>query len=314
MSVRVNAPIKLQVASGSWTGFVRRIGRRLDLLVETSGVLNVGESGEFQLEIPGHSAKVEGVLRVRNAGERAGPYTRYILRITDVSARNRQVLTAWMRGQLGSRMPAASQGQAGRRPDMMAPNDEEQVRRYPKGPIEVGSPIAMRTDSGARTGTLVRFHGAEFLVEVEQPIAVGGQAFFQFAVPGYGIEVYGTAAIKLEAWDEGGTHGYVFGMNLMRRADRDLLLEWLQDQAEQQGPAEDDFSGPGVSSCPTDVPSSLPPAQVRAMASSSSRGLRAPGQPSRSPAQSSARSGGDATKGRESIRDVLRRRFFGRNK
>jgi hypothetical protein len=308
MSVKVNAPIKLQVSSGSWTGVVRRIGSRLDLLVETSGLLKVGEKGSFEIEIPGHSAVVDGTLRVRNAGERTGPYTRYILHITQATARNRQVLTAWMRGQLGSRHPHHS-SPVERRPAAAAAARAPQALRYPKGTIEVGAPLAMRTDSGVREGTLVRFHGTEFLVEVTQPITVGGQAFFQFEVPSYGIEVYGTAKVQLEAWSDAGSHGYVLVMHLMRRADRDLLLEWLHDQVEDRG-GEDDSSGPALSDMPTNIPSSLPPAQVQALATSSSRGRGKPGTRSGASEASDIRAR-EPVSGRDSIREVLRRRFFG---
>jgi hypothetical protein len=309
MSVKVNAPIKLQVASGSWTGVVRRIGSRLDLLVETSGPLKIGEKGAFELEIPGYTSLVDGTLRVRNAGERSGPYTRYILHITDVTARNRQVLHAWMRGQLGSRQAPVSQiSQISEVVEERGPVDEAtQAQRYPRGTIEVEAPFAMRTDSGSREGTLVRFHGTEFLVELSRAVEVGGQAFFQFEVPGYGIEVYGTAHVKLEAWADPGSFGYVLAMHLMRRADRDLLLEWLHDQVDDNA-IDDATTGPANSDTPTDVPSSLPPAEVQAMASSSSRGRRmGDGEPA------PAAKGGVAS-GRDSIREVLRRRFFGRGK
>jgi hypothetical protein len=307
MSAKVNATIKLQVSSGSWTGVVRRIGKRLDLLVETSGLLKVGEKGSFELEIPGYSSKVEGTLRVRNAGERTGPFTRYILQITETSGRNRQVIHAWMRGQLGSRQGFVSQisNIVERRHETSdVQGQTPHAQRYPKGTIEVDAPFAMRTDSGVREGTLVRFHGTEFLVELSQPVEVGGQAFFQFEVPGYGIEVYGTANLKLEAWSDGGSYGYVLAMHLMRRADRDLLLEWLHDQADEAALGEAD-SGPGPSDAPTDVPSSLPPAEVQAM-TSSSRGQAL--------IEQERAAGKEAPSGRDSIREVLRRRFFGRGK
>ncbi|MFH1463565.1 MAG: hypothetical protein ABIO70_04190 [Pseudomonadota bacterium] len=299
MAVKVNAPVRLQVSSGRWTGFVRRVSARLDLLVETSGTLKIGEIGSFDLEIPGYEGHIEGTFRVRNAGERAGPYTRYILRIGDLPARSRHVMHGWMRGQLGSRMPLTSDIAIDRRAspesEGLVGESAEQALRYPRVPIEVGVPIAMRTDSGARMGTLVRFHGTEFLVEVDQPVALGGQAFFQFEVPGFDIEVYGTADLKLEAWKDRGSFGYVLGMQLMRRADRDLLLEWLQEQAE--GTEHDDDLD--MSTNPTDIPSSLPPDEVAARATSG-----APGQPppERGPS------------GRDSIREVLRRRFFGKGR
>ncbi len=303
MSLRVQAAIKLEAASGSWTGVVRRVGSRLDLLVETSGKLRVGETASFELDIPEHDGVVTGSVRVRNAGERAGPYTRYILQITEASARDRQTLQGWLKGRLGARRPAPSQAiPTDRRYVSQAAERAAEALRYPKGTIEVEAPMAMRTDSGSREGTLVRFHGTEFLVELSQPIEPKGQAFFQFEVPGYGIEVYGTAKFKLEAWSDPGSYGYVLEMHLMRRADRDLLLEWLHDQVEEAYD-EDASSGPAISDMPTNIPSDLPPDEVRAMASSSSR---APGEPP--PPAAEDRSG------RESIREVLRRRFFGRDK
>jgi hypothetical protein len=170
----------------------------------------------------------------------------------------------------------------------------DQALRYPRVPIEVGVPIAMRTESGPRMGTLVRFHGTEFLVEVDQPVALGGQAFFQFEVPSFNIEVYGTADVKMEAWKDRGSCGYVLGMQLMRRADRDLLLEWLQEQAEG-AERDDDADDLGMSTNPTDIPSSMPPDEVAARAGSGSSGPA----PERGPSR------------RDSIRSVLRRRFFG---
>ena len=53
MAVKVNAPIRLIVASGKWAGVVRRVGSRLDLLVETSGPLKVGEKGSFEIDLDG---------------------------------------------------------------------------------------------------------------------------------------------------------------------------------------------------------------------------------------------------------------------
>jgi hypothetical protein len=307
VSLKVQAAIKLEAASGSWNGVVRRIGSRLDLLVETSGKLKVGETASFELDIPEHDGVASGLVRVRNAGERAGPYTRYILQITEASARDRQTLQGWMRGQLGARNPTPSRAvptDTRRRMVSEAAERAAEALRYPKGSIEVEAPLAMRTESGSREGTLIRFHGTEFLVELAQPIEPVGQAFFQFEVPGYGIEVYGTARFKLEAWSDPGSHGYVLEMHLMRRADRDLLLEWLHDQVEE--PLGDDASsGPAISDMPTNVPSDLPPDNFRLMASSASR---KPGDPPPPAAENRDRSG------RDSIREVLRRRFFGKGK
>jgi hypothetical protein len=298
MAVKVNTPVRLQVSSGRWTGFVRRVSARLDLLVETSGTLKIGEIGSFDLEIPGYEGRVEGTFRVRNAGERTGPYTRYILRIGDLPARSRHIMHGWMRGQLGSRLQVNSDIAVDRRAspesEGLVGESAEQALRYPRVPIEVGVPIAMRTESGPRMGTLVRFHGTEFLVEVDQPVTLGGQAFFQFEVPTFSIEVYGTADVKLEAWKDRGSCGYVLGMQLMRRADRDLLLEWLQEQAE--GADRDDDGDLGMSATPTDIPSSLPPDEIAARAGS---GPSVPPAPGHNPSK------------RDGLRNVLRRRLFG---
>jgi hypothetical protein len=295
MSVKKNAPIRLTVPSGTWTGVVRRVGGRLDLLVETSGSLRIGDVGSFELEVPGHS--VEGKMRVRNGGERSGPYARYILQVTEIGGRNRQLLLAWSRGELRQRATVTSPGG----PRLEAADPPEQDRRtgrqLPKVTVEVDEPVALRTSRGAVEGTLVRFHGNEFLVELASPLELDSQAFFQFEVPGFGIDVFGTAQVDQEAWRDHDSCGYVLSMHLMRRADRDLLREWLEDQA---GEVLDrlEYSS-GFSEAPTDVPSDLPPDDMRALASSNASGRGAP-RPGAVKHHS----------GRDTIREILIRRFF----
>jgi hypothetical protein len=291
MSTRMNAPIRLTVPSGAWAGVVRRVGSRLDLLVETSGPLRVGDVGSFEMDLG--DKQVGGKLRVRNGGERVGPYARYILQITEITGRHRQLLAAWVRGEPAERVAAAQ----ARTEHATQPTDQPRAgRQLPKVTIEVDQPVALRCSGGAVEGTLVRFHGNEFLVELAGPIELDSQAFFQFEVPGYGIDVFGTAQVGQEAWNEHDSCGYVLSMHLMRRADRDLLREWLEDQAGEALDQLDQSSG--VSGTPTDVPSSLPPQEVQALASSSSRGRGADG------------AADEGRSGRSSIRDILLRRFF----
>jgi hypothetical protein len=291
MSVKMNAPIRLVVPSGTWVGVVRRVGTRLDLLVETSGPLRVGDTGRFEMDLG--DKWIGGKLRVRNGGERSGPYARYILQITEITGRHRQQLTAWVRGDPGERAAVAEA-----RTEQVAEQPEQRRggRQLPKVTVEVDQPVALRTSAGAVEGTLVRFHGNEFLVEVAAPIELESQAFFQFEVPGFGIDVFGTAQVGQEAWRDHDTCGYVLSMHLMRRADRDLLREWLEDQAGDALDQNEQSSG--ISATPTDMPSSVPPQEVQARVSSSSRGRSLEG------------SGGERRSGRGSIRDILLRRFF----
>jgi len=266
----------------------------LDLLVETSGPLRVGDTGSFELEITG--GIVEGKIKVRNGGDRKGPYARYILQITEITGRHRQQLQAWVRGDASRAAPEVAE--ALRKETPAAGGGETRGRRQlPRVTVEVDEPIALRTSTGAVEGTLVRFHGNEFLVELAGPIEIDSQAFFQFGVPGYGIDVFGTALVSTEAWREHDSCGYVLAMHLMRRADRDLLREWLEDQA---GDVLDRLEhSSGISETPTDVPSSLPPQEVEARATSSSKGR----PPERSGEHRRSR-------GRNSIREILMRRFF----
>ncbi len=294
MSVKLNIPIKLTVPSGSWVGVVHRVGSRLDLLVETSGQLRVGDSGGFEMDLG--ERLISGKVRVRNGGERSGPYARYIMQITEISARYRQQLTDWVRNEPGAR-PAPAAGVELRTEDAAGVPSSRVGRQLPKVTINVNEPVALRTTSGAVEGTLVRFHGSEFLVELAVRLELESQAFFQFGIPGYGIDVFGTALVSQEAWNDHDSCGYVLTMHLMRRADRDLLREWLEDQVGEL--VEPNELSSGVSAAPTDVPSSLPPEEVMARAPSSSRGHGQAG--SQDPAPSG---------GRSSIREILLRRFF----
>jgi len=293
MPRKADAPIRLIVPSGTWVGVVRKVGARLDLLVETSGQLRVGDLGSFELELG--DKLIDGKIKVRNGGERSGPYARYILQITEITGRNRQRLQDWVRDEHSVRAPAAPGGRT--EPAATPERKARTGRQLPPVTIEVNEPVALRTTGGAVEGTLVRFHGNEFLVELAVPVELDSQAFFQFGVPGYGIDVFGTAQVSQEAWNDQGSCGYVLNMHLMRRADRDLLREWLEDQA---GDALEQLDlSSGVSGAPTDVPSSLPPQEVQARASTSSRGRAM-----------DASGSGTPSRGRNSIREILMRRFF----
>lgn len=294
MSVKLNAPIKLVVPSGTWVGVVHRVGKRLDLLVETSGQLRVGDVGGFELDLG--ERQIGGKLRVRNGGERSGPYARYILQITEITGRHRQQLTDWVRNEPEVRPVPVAEAEV-RTGAATEPPPASSGRQLPKVTIDVNEPVALRTTSGAVEGTLVRFHGSEFLVELAVPLELDSQAFFQFEVPGFGIDVFGTATVGQEAWRDHDSCGYVLTMHLMRRADRDLLREWLEDQAGELLDSGEQSSG--VSATPTDMPSSLPPDEVEARASSSSRGRGQGGSADTPPSG-----------GRSSIRDILVRRFF----
>lgn len=245
MSIKANAPILIRSAGATVGGFVRRVSSNFDLLVETSGQLRVGDTGAFDLDLG--DLRVEGRHRVRNAGERSGPYTRYILRIVEMSDRHRERLLEWARvAQQTDTTRKTSEVVHHidtaefrfRQPEPVATGEVSGLRSlpstgrrtFPEAAVEVDLPIAMRTDRGMRIGSVRRFQGTQFEVTIEGVLPVGRDAYFQLEIPDYNMPIFGTAAVRSELEAGGAESRFLLSLHMLRHADQDLLVEWLHDQ------------------------------------------------------------------------------------
>ncbi len=313
MSLKLSVPITIRIPSGTWAGFVRRIDSQLDLLVESSGSFKVGESGTFDMEIADVPGRIEGLVRVVKAGDRTGPFTRYIFRISKVTSRNARQFHSWLRehprAAAGRSLHESSPDSHGAG-DTIPPNYIANAgpRIFPKRPVDVDVPITMRLERGLAAGTMRRFQGQRFAVEAEEVVVQGSEIFFQFGIPTYNTVVYGTATVEQEVATYGRSHFYVMHIQKMRDSDRDLMLGWLHEIAPDDAFVDSDaITRPDISDVGrsgTPLPSTPPSNEL----------ARHLGPDSRTDPGGGDRPGSDLrpSEGRRSLREVLRG-FFSRS-